>query len=52
MNFKSFQIIISLIFLSFVLSGCAQQMSKIKKNKGFKHDTPLIKEDEKKLGKI
>ncbi len=52
MNFKSFQIIISLIFLSFVLSGCAQQMSKIKKNKGFKHDTPLIKEDVKKLGKI
>ena len=27
-------------------------MSKIKKNKGFKHDTPLIKEDVKKLGKI
>ena len=52
MNFKSLQIIISLIFLSFILSGCAQEMSKMKKKKGFKHDTPLIKEDVKALGEI
>ncbi len=52
MNLKLFKLLISLIFLSFALSGCAQDMSKFKKKKGFKHDTPLIKEDVKALGKI
>ncbi len=49
MNLKLFKLLISLIFLSFALSGCAQDMSKFKKKKGFKHDTPLIKEDVKAL---
>ena len=52
MNSKSPKIIISLLFLSFVLSGCAQTTAKGKKKKVFQHDTPLIKEDVKKLGKI
>ena len=52
MNSKSLKIIISLLFLSFVLSGCAQTTAKGKKKKVFQHDTPLIKEDVKKLGKI
>ena len=45
MNSKSLKIIISLLFLSFVLSGCAQTTAKGKKKKVFQHDTPLIKED-------
>ena len=52
MNSKSLKIIISLLFLSFVLSGCAQTTAKGKKKKVFQHDTPLIKEDVKKLGQI
>ena len=52
MNLKLFKLLISLIFLSFALSGCAQDMSKFKKKKGFKHDTPLIKEDVKALGRV
>ena len=52
MNYKSLKIIISLLFLTFVLSGCAEHMAKAKKKKVFKHDTPLIKEDVKKLGQI
>ena len=52
MNSKSLKIIISLLFLSIVLSGCAQTTAKGKKKKVFQHDTPLIKEDVKKLGKI
>ena len=52
MNSKSLKIIISLLFLSFVLSGCAQTTATGKKKKVFQHDTPLIKEDVKKLGKI
>ena len=52
MNSKSLKIIISLLFLSFVLGGCAQTTAKGKKKKVFQHDTPLIKEDVKKLGKI
>ena len=52
MNSKSLKIIISLLFLSFVLSGCTQTTATGKKKKVFQHDTPLIKEDVKKLGKI
>jgi len=52
MNCKLLKILFSLIFLLFVLSGCAEQMKKVKKNKTFKHDTPLIKHDVKKLGKM
>ena len=42
---KLFSIIFSMTLL--VLTGCAQKFAK----KGFKHDTPLIKQDVKKLGK-
>ena len=52
MNSKALNIIISLLLISFVLSGCTQTTSKGKKKVVFKHDTPLIKEDVKKLGKI
>ena len=52
MNSKALNIIISLLLMSFVLSGCTQTTSKGKKKVIFKHDTPLIKEDVKKLGKI
>ncbi len=52
MNIKSVKILVSLLFLSLVLSGCADQMAKMKKKKTFKHDTPLIKQDVKKLGQI
>ena len=53
MNCRSLKILFSSFFLLFVLSGCAvDQMGKKKKNKGFKHDTPLIKQDVKKLGQI
>ena len=52
MNSKSLKIIISLLFLSFVLSGCAQTTAKGKKKKVFQHATPLIKDNVKKLGKI
>ena len=52
MNSKALNIIISLLLMSFVLSGCTQTTSKGKKKVVFKHDTPLIKEDVKKLGKI
>ena len=41
---KIFSIIFSMALL--VLTGCAQKYAK----KGFKHDTPLIKQDVKKLG--
>ena len=54
MNIKSLKILVSLFFLLFVLGGCADQLgkAKIKQKKIFKHDTPLIKQDVKKLGKI
>ena len=38
-------VILSIIFLS--LTGCAEKFA----NKKFKHDTPLIKQDVKKIGK-
>ena len=52
MNCRSLKILFSLIFLLFVLSGCAEQMKKAKQKRIFKHDTPLIKQDVKKLGKM
>ena len=52
MKIKLLKNIFSLFSILLLLSGCAEQMSKIKKNKKFKHDTPLIKQDVKKLGKI
>ena len=41
--------IVILPFLIFVLTGCADKLAK--KSKSFKHDTPLIKTDVKRLGK-
>ena len=52
MNCSSLKILFSSFFLLFVLSGCAEKMKKMKKKKTFKHDTPLIKQDVKKLGRI
>ena len=54
MKARSIKILVSLFFLFFILSGCAEQLSKIKtkQKKPFKHDTPLIKQDVKKLGKM
>ena len=53
MNCRSLKILFSSFFLLFVLSGCAvDKMGKKQKNKTFKHDTPLIKQDVKKLGKM
>ena len=47
MIFKYIKNFISFLILAFVLSGCAA----VNKNKSFKHDTPLIKEDIKKIGR-
>jgi type IV pilus assembly protein PilQ len=49
-NFKSF---IILILLALLVSGCMAtgKTSGKKGSKGFKHDTPLIKSDVKKIGK-
>ena len=53
MNYKSLKILVSLFFLLFALNGCADQLGKAKsKPKKFKHNTPLIKDDVRKLGKI
>ena len=54
MNIRSSKILVSLFFLLFVLNGCAEQLgkAKTKQKKVFKHETPLIKEDVKKLGQI
>ena len=52
MKFNSIKIILLLTFFMTVLSGCTtDQMTKMKAKKTFKHNTPLIKEDVKKLGK-
>ena len=45
MIFKYIKNFISFLILAFVLSGCAA----VNKNKSFKHDTPLIKEDIQKM---
>ncbi len=42
------KIILSFILIIFFMTGCAQPGKKVK---GFKHDTPLIKTDVKKIGK-
>ena len=47
MIFKYIKNFISFLILAFVLSGCAA----VNKNKSFKHDTPLIKEDIQKIGR-
>ena len=54
MNIKSLKILVSLFFLLFVLNSCADQLgkAKTKEKKVFKHDTPLIKQDVKQLGKM
>ena len=52
MKFKSLKIFLLLTFFITVLSGCTtDQMAKMKTKKTFKHNTPLIKEDVKTLGK-
>ena len=52
MNFKSLKIFLFLTSLIIILSGCTtDQRAKMKTNKTFKHNTPLIKEDVKKFGK-
>ena len=43
-----YKIIISLIFVTFLVTGCAQPGKKVK---SFKHNTPLIKTDVKEFGK-
>ena len=48
-KFLKFAIIISSLIL--ILTGCTTGKYS-KKDKSFKHDTPLIKTDVKKLGKI
>ena len=49
MNIKKFNKIFGIILFSVVLSACQQMKSA---NKPFKHNTPLIKEDIKKDGKL
>ena len=39
MRMNYYKIIISLIFVTFLVTGCAQPGKKVK---GFKHNTPLI----------
>ena len=48
MNTKSCIKIFGLLFITFLLSGCAAVKEA---NKPFKHNTPLIKEDIRKDGK-
>ena len=48
MRINYYKIIISLIFVTFLVTGCAQPGKKVK---GFKHNTPLIKTDVKEFGK-
>ena len=50
MNLKTSKIIIFLISLIFVLNSCKQGSLATKASKKFKHNTPLIKEDVKKIG--
>ena len=51
MNIKSLKIISLISILLLVLNACATKPFS-KKGKGFKHNTPLIKEDIRKAGKI
>ena len=52
MNTKYLQIFLVIIFSVIFLNGCATGPMSKGKSKGFKHNTPLIKEDVKKTGKI
>ena len=52
MNTKNIQIFLVIIFSIIFLNGCATGPMSKGKSKGFKHNTPLIKEDVKKTGKI
>ena len=52
MNIKNIQIFLVIIFSVIFLNGCATGPMSKGKSKGFKHNTPLIKEDVKKTGKI
>ena len=52
MNTKNLQIFLVIIFSVIFLNGCATGPMSKGKSKGFKHNTPLIKEDVKKTGKI
>ena len=53
MNYKLLKIFVSLFFLLFALSSCADQLGKAKsKPKKFKHNTPLNKDDVRTLGKM
>jgi type IV pilus assembly protein PilQ len=49
-NTKFLKILTLLSFLIVILNGCAT--GPLKKSKGFKHNTPLIKEDVRKTGKL
>ena len=49
MNIKSIKVIASFLILLFVLNSCANNPYS-KKTKLFKHNTPLIKEDIRKMG--
>ena len=50
MNIKFVKIIVSFLIVLFALNSCASNQWK-KANKPFKHSTPLIKEDIRKVGK-
>ena len=50
MNFKLIKRFVLFTFLALILTGCAS--GQFEKSKTFKHNTPLIKDDIKKLGKI
>ena len=50
MNFRYFQFTIPLILSLIILTGCTTN-SKFNKKGGFKHDTPLIKDDIRVTGK-
>ena len=52
MNTKNIKIFLVIIFSIIFLNGCATGPMSKGKSKGFKHNTPLIKEDVKKTGKI
>ena len=50
MNIKKINTLVLIIFLGFILNGCAGGKFG-KKSKPFKHNTPLIKDDMRKTGK-
>ena len=50
MNIKKVNTLVLIIFLGFILNGCASGKF-VKKKEPFKHNTPLIKDDMRKTGK-